>query len=302
MLCTLAVLALGVLNAFGQSNTSLKPLPETSSEHSTLDSVSPHRDDVTGSYAPRFDVVSIRPSGPDSSTFGVGGSTFGGEYRAIYVPLGITIVNAYLPRLALSSSKDRLLGAPAWVWNVRYDFVGRVAPEDLPEWERMNEHWSILKPMKMEHSMLQAALEDRCKLVAHRIHVEGSGYALVVGKHGLNWKKVKASKADEAVPPEASHGIAPGGRVVPFMRGAEPITRYYRTSMASFSEDLSGRLGSRVEDRTGVAGQFDFALTQWQNDDGSHSYDIEDLGLKLQPIKVSIEKMVIDHIERPSPN
>jgi uncharacterized protein (TIGR03435 family) len=71
---------------------------------------------------------------------------------------------------------------------------------------------------------------------------------------------------------------------------------------ASFAEYLSLTLGSHVEDRTGVTGEYDFALRRWQNDDGSDSLDVEALGLKVEPIKVLRDTLVIDHIERPSPN
>jgi uncharacterized protein (TIGR03435 family) len=86
------------------------------------------------------------------------------------------------------------------------------------------------------------------------------------------------------------------------MPGAEPALTYYKTSMASLAANLSMLQGIQVEDRTGIAGKYDFSLMRWQSDDGSYSWDFEALGLKLQPIKVPSDTLVIDHIERPSPN
>jgi uncharacterized protein (TIGR03435 family) len=243
-----------------------------------------------------FDVVSIRPGKPGSTTWMIG--SVDDEFRAIGLPLGITILRAYLPMIA---HRDQLSGAPSWVWNDTYDFVAKVSAADLPEWQNLRKHGSPLVSNKMLQTMLQAALEERCKLVVHRIPGEVSGYALVIGKHGPNWKKLKEANPDETIPPDAQK-IALEGRMVPIMPGAEPALTYYMTSMASLAADLTTLQGIPVEDRTGVPGKYDFSLTRWKSDDGSYSWDLEALGLKLQPINVPTDTLVIDHIERPSPN
>jgi uncharacterized protein (TIGR03435 family) len=254
------------------------------------------KNDSPSAHALAFDVVSIRPGKPGSTSSMMG--IAGDEFRAIGLPLGATILTAYLPSVA---SRDQLSGAPSWVWNDTYDFAGKVAPADLPEWQNLREYWNFRVPTRMLQTMLQAALEERCKLVVHRIPGETPGFALVVGKHGLNWKKLKEAKPDETIPPDAQK-IALEGRMVPIMPGAEPALTYYKTSMASLAANLSMLQGIQVEDRTGIAGKYDFSLMRWQSDDGSYSWDFEALGLKLQPIKVPSDTLVIDHIERPSPN
>ena len=71
-------------------------------------------------------------------------------------------------------------------------------------------------------------------------------------------------------------------------------------------------------DQTGLAGQFDFDLT-FMPDDSMFGGDMrlppsdnpprdlftamqEQLGLKLTPAKVPVDVIVIDRLERPSPN
>jgi uncharacterized protein (TIGR03435 family) len=73
--------------------------------------------------------------------------------------------------------------------------------------------------------------------------------------------------------------------------------------MTSFAAEMSGLIGDvPVEDGTGLTGKFDFVVHRWLADDGAYTWDVESLGLKLVPIKISIDKLVIDNIERPSPN
>jgi uncharacterized protein (TIGR03435 family) len=76
-----------------------------------------------------------------------------------------------------------------------------------------------------------------------------------------------------------------------------------------------------VVDKTGIAGTFDFSL-QWAPDEsqfsrlgllvrppaeGSNAAPLfeairEQLGLKLEPVKASVEVLVIDHVERLTEN
>ena len=86
---------------------------------------------------------------------------------------------------------------------------------------------------------------------------------------------------------------------------------------------LSEQVGHTVVDKTGLAGSYEFTL-QWKPDDSAASQTPtfggaqgtagtaswpsiftaiqEQLGLELEPQEVSMEVLVIDHIERPSAN
>jgi uncharacterized protein (TIGR03435 family) len=61
-----------------------------------------------------------------------------------------------------------------------------------------------------------------------------------------------------------------------------------------------------VIDRTGLPGAYGFALTYAMNDK-TDAPDIvtavrEQLGLRLLPIRTKVRLVVIDHVQRPSPN
>ena len=71
-------------------------------------------------------------------------------------------------------------------------------------------------------------------------------------------------------------------------------------------KSLAAELGSFslvVVDKTGLTGTYDFALMKLDSGgDLALEWDVRALGLKLVPVKIPTENIVIDHIERPSPN
>jgi uncharacterized protein (TIGR03435 family) len=243
----------------------------------------------------RFDVVSIRPV-PDTGDRSFG--TSGDEYRAIGAPLGNTILLAYFP--PRMGSKDHIIGAPSWVCNDSYGFVGKVGETNLPAWQHSSQR-GLMAPNPMLQIMLQNALADRCKLVIQRIPTQINGFALVAANHGPNRKNLVESNSDDVIPDKAV-SIDLDGRVVPIFSHDDPVLHFYQTSMASLVLLISGP-GAPIEDRTGLSGKYKFDLTRLgTNGIPASDWDFAPLGLKLIPTKIRTEQIVIDHIERPSPN
>ncbi|WP_348264163.1 TIGR03435 family protein [Telmatobacter sp. DSM 110680] len=244
-----------------------------------------------------FDVVSIRASnaGPDESRLQV--VPGGDRYEAIGLPLGWTILMAYVSMVPIS--KDRIVGAPAWVWDDNYDVVGKVGEADMADWRKISQRGLRLQN-PMAQTMLQNALADRCKLAVHRVATLIDGYALVVANHGPNRKNLVESKPDDAIP-ERAEKVDLDARIVRIHSPDDPVVHFYQTSMAAFVLFLSG--AASVEDRTGLPGKykFDFRLIGFEGIPVS-DWDLAPLGLKLIPAKIPSENIVIDHIERPSPN
>ena len=243
--------------------------------------------------APAFEVVSIRPA-KSGDTWQL--TINADEYRARGLPLGHTILIAYFPRSL--QKRERLPGAPAWVWNDRFDIVAKVAPEDLKEWKN-SQRLGSANPMLQ--AMLQTALADRCGLRVHRVPATAAGYALELANRGPNRKLLSPATPGEAIPDTALK-MPEDGRMIPFQSPDNPVLRFYATSMTSLAAILSG-WGVPVEDRTGLTGKYDFGLTRVSNTgDPSVDLDVASLGLKLIAIKIPTENIVIDHIEHPSPN
>lgn len=246
-----------------------------------------------------FDVVSILPSKAGPDQWRLGTPAGGDEYHAIGMPLGATLLMAYYPfRL---QSRDRIVGAPGWLWNDEVDFVGKVGEADLPEWQKLTQR-GFRVPNPMLQIMLQNALADRCKLVIHRMPAQVDGYALVVAGHGPNAKNLIEAKADDVIPDNAQR-IPYDGRMVPILSPSEPVLHFYTTSMTALAEMLSGWGGGQVQDRTGLTGKYNFSLTRLSTEGiPTVDWDLGQLGLKLIAMKIPVENVVIDHIERPSPD
>jgi uncharacterized protein (TIGR03435 family) len=82
-------------------------------------------------------------------------------------------------------------------------------------------------------------------------------------------------------------------------------------SMPDLAEILQFRVDRPVLDQTGLKGRYDFQL-QWSTDEaqttqpdappGLFTAIQEQIGLRLEPVKAPADVLVIDHIEKPSPN
>jgi uncharacterized protein (TIGR03435 family) len=257
-----------------------------------------------------FDVVSIRPSQPEGNhTFSTTNEP--DEYRLVNQPFWLTMMAAYFPQGTAFWSKDRLSNAPSWLDNL-YDVTAKVSEADLAEWRKE----LPLSPDKrsMLQQMLQTMLADRCHLIAH--FAPGSpisGLALQLGKRAAH---LTPSKPGAALP--SGMKLHDGGVVVPYFHPGEKVhLSYYGVTMADLAQHLSINSGGHpVEDHTGLTGRYDFVLN-WVDDPDSDRpagaispndpdplshWDINSLGLRLSPIKIPANTLVIDHIEKPSEN
>jgi uncharacterized protein (TIGR03435 family) len=286
LLVTVACAALSPLTVTAQ--VSAGTLPAQSSNKNAM-----------GVNAPEFDVISIRPN-PSVRNQGMNWR-FPDGYLARDYPLWMTIAIAYLPRNWIQSdwARSRILGGPSWIWNDNYDIDAKVAQDDMAAWNRQSPQKEMLQ------AMLQSALADRCKLVLHRTTEEAPVYVLLVGKHGI---KLKQTTPEEKIPTRAVPLLS-GGMVVGYQGGGTPKISFFDTSMAELAGYLSAYTDRPVVDRTGLIGNYDFELQQKDVAPEARAdpaplgiWDYEELGFRLMATKASMDTLVIDHIERPSPN
>jgi uncharacterized protein (TIGR03435 family) len=247
-----------------QAQTSAPPQPDTRSE------------------PPRYEVASIRPHKPDSDAGGWGFSPNGFGYSGVTLELLIT--SAY------GVTENQVSGLPGWVRSSYYDFQARVDANTAEAWKNL----SIGEIAARQEPMLQSLLADRCQLKAHLEAKELPVYDLVIAKGGL---KMKEAPADEK-----HDGMLAEGHVI----GRS-------TLLELLAENLSNWSGRLVVDQTGLGQKrFDFDL-KWTPEDrrdadpanaGPSIFTAleEQLGLKLVPAKAPVHVLVIDHMERPSPN
>lgn len=276
--------------------------------HSTLISAQSHSDgtpsdrDITRS-GNDFDVVSIRPD------IGVGRWMIGVSpdgYHAMDLPLWMTLLKAYFP--SAFRSRGLIRNAPSWLWSENFDFVAKVASTDVARWNS-ERSLSPLSSNTLLQRMLQNALKERCKLVVHRAPVEIDGYALTLKHHGQNIQKLLSANSSSSVPSDAQD-IPEGGKIIP---GVSELS-FYQTSMVSLADEFTILLSSPVIDKTGISGRYSFVVRKWSDlpppvERGTDAHpqfapqwNLDEIGLELKPIRVPVEALVIDHIERPSTN
>jgi uncharacterized protein (TIGR03435 family) len=220
-----------------------------------------------------FEVALIRPHQGAVTISGL--SISGMQVRETAVDLMDLIVDAYSVR------RDQVSGAPEWGKGVaRYDILAKASGEGEPSREKARQ-------------MLQSLLADRFKLSIRRESVETPVYALVLAKGGAKFKPANDFTGIKGWRNDTGRHIE--GSV----------------NMEFLSRQLYAAAGRVVVDQTGLAGNFSIALEWTPLDftppDGTAPLSIftaveEQLGLKLNPSKAPVEKLIIEHAEKPELN
>lgn len=224
----------------------------------------------------RFEVASIRPhrfAGDEPSD------------RRI-LPGGRFVATATTVRtlIRIASGLDRMSGAPGWIDNETFDINATIA-----------DHGEVKTPEQFQQLIL-SLLEDRFGFKFHREQREGPVYWLEVDKPGKLGPALKPSTPDSQANMSTNSN------------GARAEMKVSKMSMVDIAAGLRRQAGRPVEDHTGLTGDFDFDI-EWSSDETADSqypslFTVlkEQLGLKLQPAKGTVETLVIDQIDRPSAN
>jgi uncharacterized protein (TIGR03435 family) len=228
--------------------------------------------------AQQFEVVSIRPNTvEDINQRSVQGRP-GGRMRFVGMPLSTFIMPAY------DVWSFQIVGGPSWIETDGWDITaqaegvqGRLTREQLSP-------------------RLRAMLEDRFQLKTHRETKQLPGYSLAADDHGPKLQ------------PNTDGKVSTGS--------SKDTLNAKKVNMQWFAAFLIQKLGVTVVDETGLKGEYDFIL-HWSpestqlapSDDpfGSKYPSIftavrEQLGLRLIKRTVPTELLVIDSVQRPSPN
>ncbi|HWB86613.1 MAG TPA: TIGR03435 family protein [Bryobacteraceae bacterium] len=224
-------------------------------------------------------VASIRPSRP-------GRQGMIQKLLGRFVATGLTLEN--LITTAFQIPALQITGGPDW-WNAdRFD-VNAIASSDPAQ----------TPPTAGQlQQMLQALLAERFHLRSHRETKELGVLQLVV-------KKPNSGLTKNAGQP---YEVRRRGRRISFQK----------VTMAQLTGDLSGMFvsdeldGRVIVDRTNLSGDFDFTLDWAPNarplaalgdlNRPSLISALKELGLGLEPGKAPMDILVIDNVQRPSPN
>jgi bla regulator protein blaR1 len=204
-----------------------------------------------------------------------------------------------LIRLAYGVQDSQILSGPNWLNSAKYDVDAKI---DSPVADGLNKLSADDANLARLH-MVQTLLADHFKLMLHRETKELPVYALVVADGG---PRLQAAKPGDTYP----DGIkGPGGRPVGtgYFEPEKGKIVFQGGPLSSLVQYLSDRLGQTVLDKTGLIGNYDFAL-QWAPIlPGASSPSIldavhEQLGLRLEQQNAATEVLVVDRAEKPSEN
>jgi uncharacterized protein (TIGR03435 family) len=240
---------------------------------------------------PEFEVATIKPSDPNQPGWGIGVNRSG-----MLNTHNTTLAD--LIKFAYDLHPKQVIGAPAWFDSDKFDLEAKPSVAGIP----------TVKQMQI---MLQKLIPDRFSLEFHKDKKELSAYAITVAKGGEKIKKEES--ADIPVP-----GF--GGR-------PQSGFNIHNATMAEFASVIQAQfMDLPVVDQTGFgATRYTFILkftpdpsmrpfggaapppaaqpTAADSDAPPDLfYAMEQLGLHIQKTKTPVDVMVIDKIEKPSPN
>ena len=239
---------------------------------------------------PKFDVATIKPSQPNQPGKGFG---FNGTHtRTFHTNVNDLIAVAY------GLHAKQIIGAPDWLGTDLFDIDGVADVPGRPSIKQIGE-------------MMQGLLVDRFALKFHHEQRELSVYAIQLAAGGPKMKETTAG-------PNDPQGFG--------LRGFGDLVVINMTMKEFATWMQSGVMDKPVVDQTGLTAKYDFNL-KWTPDDSQFAqfrgtngpvqppagdnpdappslYTAlqEQLGLKFTATKAMDDVIVIDHVEKPSPN
>jgi uncharacterized protein (TIGR03435 family) len=234
---------------------------------------------------PAFEVASVKRN-TSAAPRTISSPRFQGTtFTASNVAVEMLITSAYgVP------SRD-VMDAPGWVL---LDFNGG---ERYDVGARFAEGTSV----QDQRAMLRNLLAERFALRTHRETRELTVYILTKlddDRGRLGPKLTPAAK--NCLPRTACEGRSTGG-----------LSSYTGADWSIVSREIASALGERMVDRTGLSGLFDFELAYATRGlsatGGDSALDVfgavrQQLGLKLESGRAPFEVIVIDSVERPTPD
>jgi uncharacterized protein (TIGR03435 family) len=231
---------------------------------------------------PEYDVVSIKPNHSGSGSVDVDST----NDRCVATNISVK----KLLQDAYDIKEDLISGVQGPVDEARFDVIAKMTEPDPVAVRKLShkQRGAMLLPFLVERFQLEAHVETRTLPV----------YELVVMQGGQKFKPTAEDK-------KHGHSMSTHGN-----NGSSEMTAD-NVSMTDLSKALANYVHRPVIDKTGFVGSYDFSL-KWSNEGDSEAHPDaapviftalpEQLGLKLQPAKGSVETLVVDHVEMPSEN
>jgi uncharacterized protein (TIGR03435 family) len=261
-----------ILLALAAQNT----VAQSTGKNADPQSVSPMSPMAADAH-PSFEVATIKPADPNQTT---GGFRIGGRRISIENQTVNTMIS-----VAYAIHQKQIADDPAWLGTAKFDVEGQADVPGVPNLRQIQE-------------MLQKLLSDRFDLKFHRDKRDLSIYAIKVTKDGPKIKR--SAETLYGLPSQNGH-----------RQGVQQERIFANNTMSDFALGMQAYLDRPVVDETGLQGRYDFTL-KWTPDNspanepdaapGIFTAIQEQLGLKLEATKGPADVLVIEKVERPSPN
>jgi uncharacterized protein (TIGR03435 family) len=250
---------------------------------------------------PSFEVASIKPTGPAPNFF----SSSPDRFVRGNITLSGLLVYAY------DVVEFQIQGGPDWVRTSRFDIEAKA--DGRPTAEEMR-------------SMVKRLLAERFNLKVHIETQELPRYALVKARSdGRLGDKLRPSASDCSAPPDSRPPTPPRpGEVPPFfvmyrMGGGVRAMKMNGRPISQLIRSIQVDAGRIVVDKTGLTGIYDIELeTELLQRPGIPAQVAqtvtpreglslftalqEQLGLKLEPERGPVDVLIIDRVEKPTPD
>jgi uncharacterized protein (TIGR03435 family) len=236
--------------------------------------------------APAFEVTSVKFNKlPPRERHLELGCSPGGRF----VSTGLGLRNAFF--WAFSMRPFQVTGLPAWIDSADafFDIEAKAAGPVSEDQCRL---------------MVQTLLADRFKLIVRRSMQDLPAFALAIAKNGPKMHEVNPDDK-----PKPGGGVRMMGNPVQMPPGRDPLRGW---SMAQLADMLTGQPAvdrRAVVDRTGLKGIYeinlDYSFLPGAVDrDKPDIFDAvqEQLGLKLESVKVPFDTLVVERLEKPDAN
>src|SRR5688572_26774328 len=255
-----------------------------------------------------FEVASVEPSPPGSQGISISGLE-PSQFTTRNAPLGRILVFAYGLR-----DLQQIVSGPAWLRSEGFDIVAK-----YPSGHSVSHRLAQL-PL-----MVQTLLVDRFTLRAHIETREEPIYILKVARSdrrlGPNLRQTDVDCAALITAGQTPRPVAGERPLCTARQSLQGRTRIIWASampIKALAEMLASAAERDVVEQTSLVGAFDAEL-QWTHDVHASPLDRRDttlvgdgvslfsavqqqLGLKLEPARGPVEVLVIDSVERPTPD
>jgi uncharacterized protein (TIGR03435 family) len=240
----------------------------------------------------KFDIVTFKPCQPGA----LGPKQAQIPLTGDFISMVCQTVHHFLEFAFDGGAPYLLKGEPEWLATDTYTMQAKVAPEDIPAWQKLDSLGRRL--------MVLAALTEHLNLKIRREVQPRPVYDLVLAKDG---PKFSEHKADPDAPPD-DQNITVGDS-----QWTDHDTAIYTNySMDKLAASIAARMDRNVVNKTGLTGRYDFTLhpipsthydpksTDVENADFATSIaGVKTLGLRLEPAKADTLVLNIDHIDHP---